>query len=282
MHDRLDGGGLDGLHADDRLDQELLAGRPPVELFFDTLAQERTDQGGNDQIKRQRDEGDQGQGGRIGKQHAHKNDGKTQVDDGKQALAGEEVSDGLEFAHSRNSLSCSPRLKIAEWQPHEVMEQAGAEFDVDAVGGMGERVGPQILQHDVEEAETDQADDDNVERRCSFMGQHLVDDHLEEQWRHQPEKLHKQRGDQDVTDRLAVSPDRGEEPFEAKRAGISPNAGTPGNEDDVPRPLGGKLSTVDDTGRLSDGIDYAAGSGRIDIGQHAGEKPDVKRGGDAR
>ena len=38
-------------------------------------------------------------------------------------------------------------------------EQALAEFDVDAVGGVRERVGAQVLQRDIEQADDDEAGD---------------------------------------------------------------------------------------------------------------------------
>ena len=95
-------------------------------------------------------------------------------------------------------------------------EEATPEFDVDAVGGVRQDVGPQERQHGVEEPDGDEADGEHVERRVALVGQHLVDDHLEEQRRDEAEDLQEQRGDQHVAERPAVSPQRGQEPPESE------------------------------------------------------------------
>jgi len=56
------------------------------------------------------------------------------------------------------------------------------------------------------------------------MGQHLVDDHLEEQRRDEGENLHEERSDQHMGERLAVAPQRGREPQEAEGARIDSGA----------------------------------------------------------
>ena len=107
-----------------------------------------------------------------------------------------------------------------------MMEQPPAEFDVDAVGGVAERVGAQELQQRVEQAERQHADDDAPSSvDVALVDQHLVDDELEEDRRRQREHLHEQRGDDDLGERLAIAHDRGQEPAEAERGRIDAGAG---------------------------------------------------------
>ena len=108
-----------------------------------------------------------------------------------------------------------------------MLEQPTAQFDIDPVGGMGQRIGPQILQDDVEDADQRKPGNEHVERRIGMMGEHLVDNHLEEKRCDQGEDLHEQRGRQDMRDRLAIAPDRGQEPAEAEGLRIVSLAGEP-------------------------------------------------------
>ena len=59
------------------------------------------------------------------------------------------------------------------------------------------------------------------------MHQHLVDDQLEEDRRHQGEHLQEQRGDDHFGERLAIAQQRRQEPAEAERIGIDPGAAEP-------------------------------------------------------
>ena len=64
------------------------------------------------------------------------------------------------------------------------------------------------------------------------MNQHFVDDELEEDRRHQRERLDEQRGDGDLGERLAVSRERGQKPAEAESCGIGAGAGEPARDQD--------------------------------------------------
>ena len=80
------------------------------------------------------------------------------------------------------------------------------------------------MQGNVEQADQGEPADQHEKRGISAMGQHLVDDHLEEQGRDEGEDLHEERGDQHMGERLAVAPQRGREPQEAEGARIDPGA----------------------------------------------------------
>ena len=62
-----------------------------------------------------------------------------------------------------------------------MVEQPGAEFDVDAVRRVREHIGTQRAEHGLEEGQRDKAGDQNVERAHASMHEYLVDDHLKEQ-----------------------------------------------------------------------------------------------------
>ena len=219
LHGGLDGGSFDGLHADDGLDQHLLAFGAPVELFLDLLAQGRAHKGGDQQVKRDRKQNDQAELPGIGQQHRDEHEGEEQIDGRKQPLAGEKGADGLKLPHARDRLARGAGLEIAHRQMKQVREQAAPKLDIDAVCRVRERVSAQILQHHVEQADDREAAHQHEQGVVAFVAQDLVDDHLKKQRCHQREGLHEKRGHEHMGQRLPVAPDRGQEPAEAERAG---------------------------------------------------------------
>ena len=138
------------------------------------------------------------------------------------------------------------------------MEQPPAELDVDAVGGVAQRIGAQQLQHALESAERHHADDQHHQRRQALVDEHLVDDELEEDRRRQREELHEQRGDHHLRQRLAVAQQRGQEPAEAEGVGIDAGAAEPaGDEHDLAGARGPGLLQRHVAGDAADGIDDA-------------------------
>ena len=110
-------------------------------------------------------------------------------------------------------------------------EQALAELDVDPICGVRQRVGAQILQRHVEQADGDEAADEHEQGLVTAMGQHLVDHHLEEQRRRERENLHEQRRRQHMAERTAITPDRGQEPAHAELARIDAGAADPASDE---------------------------------------------------
>ena len=62
-----------------------------------------------------------------------------------------------------------------------MVKQPRPEFDVDAVGGMREQIGPQDSKYGLEDRDGDQSENEDVESAERPVHQHLVDHHLEEQ-----------------------------------------------------------------------------------------------------
>ena len=86
-----------------------------------------------------------------------------------------------------------------------MMEQPPAQFDIDPVGGVAQRIGAQELQDGLEQAQRHHADHQHDQRRDAFVNQHLVDDQLEKDRRRQSEQLHEQRRDQHMGERAPVT-----------------------------------------------------------------------------
>ena len=229
-HDRLDRGRLHRVHADDRLDQELLARRAAIEFLLDQVAQRGPDGKPDQHIERNPGEHDQGQRPRIGEQHGDEHEGEYEVDRREQGLSGEEAADRLELAHPRDRLPGRPGLEIGDRQAQKMREQALAELDVDPVGGVGKRIGAQILKRHIEQADDDEPADQHEQGLVAAMGQHLVDDDLEEERRREAENLHEQRRRQHMAERAAIAPDGGQEPAHAELARIGAGAADPARD----------------------------------------------------
>jgi hypothetical protein len=86
------------------------------------------------------------------------------------------------------------------------------------------------LERDVEQSDGDKPADEHEQGLVTAMGQHFVDDHLEEQGRRESENLHEQRGGQHMAERTAITPDRGQEPAHAELARIDAGAADPARD----------------------------------------------------
>ena len=127
-------------------------------------------------------------------------------------------------------------------------EQARAQLDVDAVGGVREDIGAQAAEHGLEDRDGDQADHQDVERGQTAVHQDLVDHDLEEQRRDQREDLEKERGDQHLAEQAAVFDHGPEEPGDVEPPRQIGQAGAPGEQHEAPVPLGLELAASDDQG----------------------------------
>ena len=143
-----------------------------------------------------------------------------------------------------------------------MVEQPRPEFDVDAVGGVGEQVGAQGSEHHFEHRNRDHPHDQHVEGAETAMHQHLVDHHLEEQRRHQRENLQEEGGQQHLAQKGAIFVDRPHEPGDVEAACEIAEPGALAHQDQlaVPRRLELGLGHHDRpgcTGRLHDGLAVA-------------------------
>ena len=160
-----------------------------------------------------------------------------------------------------------------------MVEQARAEFDVDAVGGMREQIGPQDAQNGLEKRDRQQTDDQDVEGTQGPVNQHLVDHHLEEQRRDQGEQLQEERRDQHLAQEMAIFVDRSQKPSDVEPAGDIRQSSPAGHQDELAVP-----------DRDEFGLRHQGGSGRprrldqnlvlAGLGDH--QEPAVAQGRDGR
>lgn len=189
-------------------------------------------------------------------------------------MASEEGTDGFEFADAGDGLAGGSRLEIVERQAEKMPEQPAPQLDIDAVGGVRQCIGAQILEHDIEEADDGKPDDEHDQRRIAAMRQHLVDDDLEEKRRDQCEELDEQRCDQHMSEGAAVAPDRRQEPAKTECCRISArSAEAPLNQDEPsarePQQFGGidiaagKIDRIDEPKAPFAGFAAEDGEGTI-------------------
>src|SRR5262245_48424157 len=115
-------------------------------------------------------------------------------------------------------------------------EQAGTEFDVDAVRRMREQIGAQDGEDALEYPDGHEADDKHVERAHTAMYEHLVDDDLEEHRRDQREHLQEERGDEYLAEEVAVFVNGTEKPGDVEPAREIEQACAPRHQDQTPVP----------------------------------------------
>src|SRR4051812_39248072 len=95
-----------------------------------------------------------------------------------------------------------------------MMEQAGAELDVDPVGGVSEQVGPQDAENGLEQSDRQKADHQHVKRAQRAMDQNLVDHDLEEKRRGEREQLQEKGCDEHLAEKVPIFVYRAQEPSE--------------------------------------------------------------------
>ena len=78
------------------------------------------------------------------------------------------------FSRTRATVSpTSAGLEIGHGQGEQVSEQPRAQFDVDAVGGVCEEIGPKAAQHDLEHGEGHHAAGQDLQGRIAPVDEHL-------------------------------------------------------------------------------------------------------------
>ena len=112
-----------------------------------------------------------------------------------------------------------------------MVEKTRAEFDIDAVGRVREQIGPQDAENGLENRDRQQTNDQHVECAQAAVHQHLVDDHLKEQWRDKGEHLQKERRDQHLAQKMPIFVDRSHKPGDVEAAGDLRQSGPARHQD---------------------------------------------------
>ncbi len=99
----------------------------------------------------------------------------------------------------------------------QVVEQPRTEFHVHAVGGVGEDVGAQAAERDLEQHGDAEPGRHDAQGRQALMDEHFVHHHLEEQRRRQAEELQGEADHKHFTKDPPIAHDRAEEPGQAER-----------------------------------------------------------------
>ena len=97
-----------------------------------------------------------------------------------------------------------------------MVDDRGAEGDVDPVGGVGEQIGAQGAQHRLGDRHAHQQGAEHIEAAEVALADHRIDDLLDKQRIEQPKQLHKEAGDQHLDQNLAVLLERRQKPAQAK------------------------------------------------------------------
>jgi hypothetical protein len=208
--------GLDGLHAGDGFDQQRLVLSAAGELLVQAFAQDGHDHQGQANVQRQAGQHDQRQRHAVEEHNAEEDDREDEVEHQRERVAGEEAADVLQLAHARHRVSRAAGLEVCQRQGQQVTKQLGAEFDVDAAGGVAEDVSAQRIQHALEDDDDQEADDEHVERGHAAVDEHLVHHRLEKQWADEREELQEQGDQQHFAEQLAVFDESRHEPGEVE------------------------------------------------------------------
>ncbi len=91
-------------------------------------------------------------------------------------------------------------------------EEPAAQFDVQFLAGLRIEPGAQPAEGDFPERDDHQTDAEHLEGGEAVVGEHLVDDVLEEERRREPEQVEREGDQQHLADQLSIFDDLGDEP----------------------------------------------------------------------
>ena len=203
-HHRLESAGLDGLDAADGFDQQRLVLGAAGELLVEPRAQQRHDRQTQAHVQGQRHQHDQRQRHAVQQHHRDEDHRKHHIEHQRQRVAGEKAADVLELAHACHRVAHPTRLKVRQWQLHQMAKQPRAQFHIDAAGGVAEHIGAQRAECAFEHHHDQQPDHQHVERGQAPVHQHLVHHHLEKQRADQREQLQEQADQQHLAQQPPV------------------------------------------------------------------------------
>ncbi len=232
---------LHGLDARHGLHQHGLVLRAARELVVEPPAQHGHHGQAQAHVERQADQHDERQRHAVHEHHADEEDGEQHVEHHGERIAREEAADVLQLAHPRHRVPHPPGLEVGQGQLDQVPEEARAQFHVDAARRVAEDVAAQSVEQALEDHHHDQPRDQHVQRGEAPVHQHLVHHDLEEERAHQREQLQHQRDEQHLAQQLAVLDQAGDEPGEIELGEFTRQAGTAGDQDELPRPAPGEI-----------------------------------------
>jgi hypothetical protein len=156
----------------------------------------------------------------VPEHHRQEHEQERHVEEQRDRGAADELADGFDAVQARDQRAGGPLLEITQVQPQQVAEDLAAEYRIDAVAGMQDEILPQPGEKRAEQQEQQQRGGDRDQRTLRLVDNHLVDHHLREQRRRQPDQLQHQRGQQHVTPDGFVAQQLRHKPAETEAAGI--------------------------------------------------------------
>jgi len=127
-----------------------------VEFLFQPAAEHRRDAGRQRDIKRERTDHDPGQQRGINEHHREKTKVKPRSITSVSAELVRKLRMFFEFSHPRHGIAGAAGLEIGNRQRNQMLEQPGAEFHIDPVGGVREHIGSERAEHGFEDRHRDE------------------------------------------------------------------------------------------------------------------------------
>ena len=93
-----------------------------------------------------------------------------------------------------------------------MIDHLRAQPQIDAIGGVREQEGAQSPDHTLHQGDDNQGHPQDLQRVQAALGDHLVDNHLNQQGVGQAEQLHHERGQQHLQKQAPVAAEGGPEP----------------------------------------------------------------------
>ena len=141
----------------------------------------------------------QGEQGELPAVDHHDDDiqqGEDRIENGGERRTGEKGANLLEFADTAAHFTHRAAIEIGERQAQQVINDLGAERQIDAVGGVNEQKRAQTEKQAFKDSKHHQQGAQHTKGTGAVVDDHLVNHLLNQQRIHQAEELHKETGQQ--------------------------------------------------------------------------------------
>ena len=208
--------GLHRLDSGENLHQMALS----LGVFFRSspklTAEEGSSKNRQSDLNRKNRQSDQGEKPAVEQHHRDIDHREGGIEDGGEGLTSKKIPDLLQFGHPGSQLAHRATVEITKGETQQVVDHLSTETLINTVGGFCKQKRLQTPQNPLQNRDHHKGDTQHLQRVQAALGDHLVDDHLNQQRVGKGEQLNHKTGRQHLNQDAAVTLQSWPEPTRAK------------------------------------------------------------------
>ena len=190
-------------------------------IFFSSspklTAEEGSSKNRQTNLNRKNRQSDQGEKPAVEQHHRDIDHREGGIKDGGKGLTSKKIPDLLQFGHPGSQLAHRATVEITKGETQQVVDHLSTETLINTVGGFCKQKRLQTPQNPLQNRDHHKGDTQHLQRVQAALGDHLVDDHLNQQRVGKGEQLNHKTGRQHLNQNAAVTLQSWPEPTGTKR-----------------------------------------------------------------